>query len=284
MNPSEDRLHCRTASIPAMCQASLGVSSQPCSLSTSMAVSSLPAGLLLLPASLGKPSWWQIHTLTLRPAGNWPNHPWGTEFTYAWLKSSLLLNAFTLSVPERSILWGYPSGKDVLESQPVLLSTCAFLLNAQVSSRVSQVDYSIYWWAAAENQHIFESTLRVSWPSFRPLFTPRPPTSFSTDLHQDTLSLVPSMLCLNPLPQLLSHSTCSCVGGYICTFINTFIMPHGLADGAALWIWTEPASESTALHWISMLWEIIPQKCSALSWSTSYDQGNSRAPTTTTSV
>lgn len=201
-----------------------------------------------------------MHTLTLRPAGNRPNHPWGREFTHARLKSSLLLSAFTLPVPEKSIPWGYPSGKDVLGSQPVLLSTCAFLLNAQVSSRVSWVDYSMYWWAVAENQHLFESTLWVSWPSFRLVSTLHPPTSFSIGLHQDTLSLVPSMLCLNPLPQLLSHSTCSCVGAYIYTFINTSIMPHGLADGTALWIWTEPASKSTALHWISMLWEIILQK------------------------
>lgn len=43
-----------------------------------------------------------------------------------------------------------------------------------------------------------------------------------------------------------------------------------------------PASESTVLHWISMLWEIIPQKCFALSWNSSSEGSNSRAPTITT--
>lgn len=63
-----------SASNPATCQASPSTSSQPSPLATSSTVSSLPAVLLLLPASPGKPSRWQTHTLTLRPVGNWQNH------------------------------------------------------------------------------------------------------------------------------------------------------------------------------------------------------------------
>lgn len=63
-----------SASNPAACQASPSTSSQPSPLATSSTVSSLPAVLLLLPASPGKPSRWQTHTLTLRPVGNWQNH------------------------------------------------------------------------------------------------------------------------------------------------------------------------------------------------------------------
>lgn len=57
-------------------------------------------------------------------------------------------------------------------SQPVLLSTCTLHLNAQVSSHTSRVDDTIYQKAAAENQRIFESTLWVSRPNFRPLWPP----------------------------------------------------------------------------------------------------------------
>lgn len=167
--------------------------------------------------------------------GHWPNHPSGTEFTQAWLKSSLhgvhspcqhWREASREDTPSEKIYWG-PSW--------CCLVPVALLLDAQVSSQMSWVDDSIYQRAAAENQHIFENTLWVSWPNSRCLWPPltpqfrhRPALGYSRSL--------PSMLSLHPMPQLLSHSTCSSVGGYICTFINTSIMPRGLAGGAALWI------------------------------------------------
>lgn len=179
------------------------------------------------------PGWWQTHILTLKLVGNWPKQPWGREFTLPWFNSTLLSSAFTLPALERSIPWEYSLGREVPGPQLVLLSTWSFLLNAQVMSQVSWADESI------EQQLKTNTSLKAPCKSADPTSDhcghPSPP-SFSTDLHQDILILVPSTLSLNSLPWLLSHSTCSRVGGYICTFINTSIMPCGLAGGAALWI------------------------------------------------
>lgn len=93
------------------------------------------------------------------------------------------------------------------------------------------VDNSTYWRAVAKKQHSFENTLRGSWPRFRLLWPPgqwRPASGH--------FKPVPSMLSLKSLPRVLSYSICCSVGGFICTFINTSIMPRGLAGGAALWI------------------------------------------------